>query len=83
MRRGILIPKDKNLPTIEDWARAGLRMFNTDERTKGLKPAQIQVNPLDNGFPRDLIINGLPVVCNPEVRAGLLRVATEDLGEEV
>lgn len=83
MRRGILLPKDKNLPTLGDWAKAGLRMFLTDERTKGYKPDQIQVNPQDNGFPHDLTINGLPVICNPEVKAGCLRVVTVDLGEDI
>lgn len=79
MERGILLPKDKNLTTIHDWARAGLRMFRTEEHTKGYAPYQIQVNPTDNGFPAGFTVEGLPVVCNEEVRAGFLRVCTEDI----
>jgi hypothetical protein len=83
MRRGILLPKDKTTPTINEWARAGIRKFMIDERTRGYDPAQIQVNPQDNGFPSGFAVDGLPVVCNAEIRPGHLRVCTVDLGEDI
>lgn len=79
----ILAVKVNNLNgkmNLSQLALDGLKKFRQAPHTQDYQPAAIEVSPKDRErFPEKFKINNIPVIANPELEPGTLRVCTANI----